>query len=716
MSSEFNTLARLFAGNTNVNIVFETGKKAIPRTDGRTIYLPQDLGKRTVYPTLSALLHESHHIKLSGMQNEDMQKLQRELGDFIMTADSRRTSYAPKADGLAGIVENLNKQVDNIEGIKPKRELGKMKSSAINAELIFNCINCLEDVRIDNKIFDAFCNARYLYKFLINASISYSKSKKADDTANIQIIIPRIFQYIYLKGVGYLDSFVWQNCKTFIEDRFGEVIDEILDETIGAEDIKELRISVLKLLHIIDDLMSDEEYAKSQLPEVGKKLQEEIDEQSSKISKKTERCQKRINEAESAFDKELKNYEKLKNEREKLSIQGSDLYTKLSKERKSPFSDSEYKEIRKKIDQLTNEVRESYKKQSTARRNTNNKLRQLSRVAKDVDALKAQLERVKDFETRVKIGDASAKDLCKSIPGINQSYESLNDFKALNNSKDYFQECVAPMHNFESSLEVIFSRLKNVDSYSPNSGYFNVNKAYKIFDSTNETNLKDLFKYSSPKRVFKNKVAFIMDISGSMFCGSRQLTGRKNNFGIMMDVSSSLFKVVENKKEDYNIEYALFAYNENIYRVKDYENNIDEQVVSSPEKLADLFRKKSHLGGGTHIINAIKKVKNHLEDNAHPNDNTFIVVITDAEFSSEDCEKILEKYNYEKDKIIFIGIDKDNYRGQRIERALSAEGTTQDSDYYVTERKFYEKILMKRFVKDAEGLEKSLLEGFSQII
>jgi hypothetical protein len=167
MSSEFATLAKMFAGNTNVRVVFE--KTGTPRTDGTTIWLPEDICNKSVYPTLSALLHESHHVKLSEMPRANKTGATYEMVRDIRNAISRGGKQ------LSGQPAPMN--VDTFD-----TESNAVASGMLSTDsAVGMAINCLEDCRIDNIIFGEFCNARYLYQFLVKAALVKSAEEKPED-------------------------------------------------------------------------------------------------------------------------------------------------------------------------------------------------------------------------------------------------------------------------------------------------------------------------------------------------------------------------------------------------------------------------------------------------------------------------------------------------------------------------------------------------------
>jgi hypothetical protein len=221
MSSEFATLAKMFAGNTNVRVVFE--KTGTPRTDGSTIWLPEDICNKSVYPTLSALLHESHHVKLSEMPKAHKSGAAYEMTRDIRNAISRGGNYLKNQRPAE--MEADGTMVDTFD-----TESNAVKSGMLSSDSAIGfAINCLEDCRIDNLIFGEFCNARYLYQFLVKAALAKAAEEKPEDGENIDTIIPRIYAYVYLKAIGYADMYPWKQTQAFIEKRFGKRIDEIIE-------------------------------------------------------------------------------------------------------------------------------------------------------------------------------------------------------------------------------------------------------------------------------------------------------------------------------------------------------------------------------------------------------------------------------------------------------------------------------------------------------
>jgi hypothetical protein len=713
MSSEFATLAKMFAGNTNVRVVFE--KTGTPRTDGTTIWLPEDICNKSVYPTLSALLHESHHVKLSEMPKANKSGATYEMVRDIRNAISRG-GQALKGQRPSKIdVDGSLMDMDTFD-----TESNAVKSGMLSSDsAIAHAINCLEDCRIDNVIFGEFCNARYLYQFLVKAALAKAAEEKPEDGENIDTIIPRIYAYVYLKAIGYGDMYPWKQTQAFIEKRFGKRIDEIIEHTVGTPSIRDLELPVIRLIQVLDTLMGDPQYQKAQLPKLTQTLQSEIDNEKAKNKKSSDKNEKFIKKHEADLREANTKTEKLQKERDLIRNQSAEMYKKMQADGRSGNSKVNQQKM-KDFDKASQDLMTEMNKIRNEKKSHERKLR--GRNKKQVK-LNEIINKKENEKRRINELIEGGHDNGYGIPGVSYGYESMNDFKALEKSKDKFEEAVAPMHNFEGNLEVIFSRLKHVESYSPKCGYLNMKSAYKIFDSSNEGNLKDLFKYSQAKRVFKNKVAFVLDTSGSM--GGRRgcSLSTRNNYGIMMEVMSNLFSVIERKREEYNIEYSINPFSDNVNCVKDYDEELDAKHVTSPNGLAELIDRKHRGGGGTDIIRAIKKVKTTLDDVAHPNDNTFVVVVTDGEFDDSAMKEILQKYNYEKDKIIFVGIDKES--GERKEaqyvqnlvdcEEAETEGRTVSS-YENNRRNFYEKILMKRFCHDTEGMEKALLEGFDKII
>jgi len=261
----------------------------------------------------------------------------------------------------------------------------------------------------------------------------------------------------------------------------------------------------------------------------------------------------------------------------------------------------------------------------------------------------------------------------------------LIGFKALTESPA-FKVVQDDIVDFESNMKAIFSRLEHITHYNNNTGRVNLKKIHKIFNG-GETDYSDIFVYDKIKEESHNKVMFLLDGSGSM----GNINSHKNQ--ALCNCVYNLARVIDANKENYNIQYEVAVFSDSVETVKKFDNG---NMPATPEEFVEQIN-NARAGGGTEICRALEHCYARLDEVANTKDRKFIIIFTDAEFGSQDMDKILQEYNARPERVIFIGIQ-------------------QKDDYYTINKRFYEEILMKRLVSTVGEMERTLIDGFDRLI
>ena len=493
----FEIVARHYAEKASIKLTFKD--KCSPSTDGKSkIILPKCMNEDKLLATIAALLHEAHHIKLTGDIELACQRIYRE--------------------GQA------------------KHWFGNIGSYQLNNFYQF-LLNLCEDIRIDNKVLSKYEGAKYIYQELIDLANNIRKEdKQISDHTNKFIVLT---QQIWLYALEFDESnyFAPEIIKDFISKK-KEKLDIILADVKSANAVFNLVRPVDQLGKLIKDYlqMKDEKQPGEGNKEATKKLKE-------KLKEKLQEQKKESSDLE-------KSKEKLKKEKEDISDEIGDTNKNRSKmqEKKNKLPADERDKLEEKIEKSYDEEKELRKKKDAAEK----KLRKLYKEKQEVESEARETE--EDIETIVEAkGDLSSEDII-DIEIEDPSGYSLNGFEQLNKATKLMGANYEDMLSFESNLNAIFKRLEHKETYNNNTGKLNLKSIHKIFN--HEGDIDDIFRYDKLTEKFSNKIIFLLDVSGSM--GSYAGGGHKNK--IVWDCLMNMVKVIEANKEACSIEYGIYTF------------------------------------------------------------------------------------------------------------------------------------------------------------
>jgi uncharacterized protein with von Willebrand factor type A (vWA) domain len=511
-------------------------------------------------------------------------------------------------------------------------------------------LNLLEDIRIDHKVFKEYPSARILYKKLLDTVFSDKDFDKSQITEMFIILT----QHIYLYGVGFENLFYRKEIFTKFYNESKKELDTIIEVSKKAKKTKDLHTQVKRLYGLLKDFIKKENNLKSLKNHITKskakstEMQNEIDDHKKQIVDNSKRIGK-----------------------------NQDKISKLRKEKyDEDLTAGEKNEIEQEMQDLKTECDKLNKSNSIQQTKEDKIYSEKNQLEKQIERIEEMLEKCDDKEESLDIEAMFDEELTHG-----SSNDYLNGFKSLNDNCKITSK-KEEIVDFEDCMRHIFKRLEQERNLNNSTGKINLDKVYKIFNSQ-EDNYNDIFIQNRMKESYNNKIIFLLDTSGSM--GS--FSSIKNQ--TLFNCVSSLMKVIEEKKEDYNIEYSVGLFSDMFKEIKKFDETISEEMFYAR------YRNK-FMGGNTNIYTALDDCYKLLEDQAHIKDKKFIIVFTDAEFTSDDSNKILDEYDARPEKVIFIGIGKE------------------EKCHY--NKTFYEKILMNRMVRTTSEMEKALIDGFDRLM
>ena len=638
MSNEFQTLATHLAGK-DVEVVFET-KGCNPRVEYQQgnnqpiVYLPASLNRRFIYPTIAATLHETHHVKIT-----------------------------------------------DIEQYKKLVEKYRRHSHPIVKQLAGHIVNIFEDIRVDNRVFKDFYNAHQLYNFLIDEAMHIKTGEKDDP---INHFGPLLLDYVYLKATGFEDYFNKPIAKEFFSNAsIAKAIDTAIDMAKNASETFLITGSCEIIAEIIKKFYE------------AQKVKEELKQKQQKTAQhakqKADKAQSEANEIAKQKDEIKEKISKLYGKMNEYNEESSKITAEQTKAGKSwteAVGSKEYKESREKY----NKVSEKMDELNVEKNNIQGKL-----YEKESEA-----SRQKNLQSAIESDEMQSviEDLKSDTYGYgsgNVGFETIKKlFKIAKNQ---------PMPDFTENIKTIFSRLNSKPIDNEMTGNINVKNIYKIFNS-NETDLRDIFKANRFRSTHNNKLAILLDVSGSMM----------GKYNLLFETVSSFLKIVDENKDTYNIDTAIAAYSD---CTKFFKKFGEEKTINYNNMQGQFYDERLLMNSGTNIIDALNKMQDHIDEESTHRDTKYMVVFTDCVFGSPEMKIILDKFNAEREKIIFIGLgSEDKFRKQNRSYIPGEYRFAKKTRYQLnsTAKTFFEKILFKRMVNSKSNLEKVLLDGFDRII
>lgn len=538
MNESFKILAKHFANKEGLEVIVG-GMDIKSNPESKTIYLPENINDEMMDVVLAALLHESFHIR-----------------------------YTNCVQGYHG-------------GLKAK-------------DIV---LNCLEDIRLDNRILKKYPNASGLYGNLFKYIL-----KKVDlEKISFEVrVLREMIRSSYANSE--FDEFADNDEKTqkFIDDHKQE-LEDITKEAIKAKKTQHLKPLADKLV----DLLFKDKY--QQHTKTVNEMEKEFREQTIKNDQAWEEQNKILDQLDKEYTKEreltrkIDNLSNLKINVRNLSAKEEQDLKELRRQRQEEcLSLEQTNALRKERDVFIKKQREEEKK-----------LRELS-VLKN-DALR---------NLSVKI----SKDLI-DYNKISVSFKNID-------SKDLEISNIAV--KFSQSLEEHFIEfLKNKKERQIHTEEGKIN-SYRL---PTYHDMSSLFERNPVDKLDKTRVFFLIDRSGSM--------GDNGRWAKAYEAMVSINKILERSiNEGLDLDYSVYSFDDDVHKIKDFDKPLNHDILKD-----SLIPR-----GGTSPIHVFKEIEKIDQDKFGTKELVFF--ITDGGIDGKSIEYVENSLNDHR-KWVFLGINID---------------------------------------------------------
>lgn len=543
------TLARHIGKKNGIKVEFKAGGAS---TNGKTIYLPESVTRDENEPVLAALLHEATHIRETNMD----------------------------------VWEQIAKH-----GTTMQRD----------------CVNCLEDIRIDLKVFDRFGGAVDLYR----KSKGYTRTMlSAEDLKKI----PPAFKFlcnVTVRAEGMPDLIMKDDeAVNKIEKKTRVEVDGIIGETKKAKGITTVKAIGYKLA----DLVCREFYA-NQKPDKKKTedVRQERDAKDNELEKGEEKENDlRIQRREKEKQQEGKKFEKydlndeIREDSDKAETKGKDGEDVFSPEAKEKIEE-DLKEKKEKVAALQKQIDETQEDLEDLDDEITDAMEENNKLTEERDSLNNELKHANgnaDYES-----DADAKVRSGAEVGKGTAAALLdNGFKALN---DVLAPATAAPIELASEIEQgLIDLLSNstIISKKSDSGRLNSKKLHKFYK------VDELFQHSADDDRQNTELVVVIDHSWSM-----KGTKIERANAVFNTLSNAVYKgVAEGLIDESMFRWGAISFNHTAAWMK--ELNDDNRKCES----------QLYANNGTDINPVINLLKTKpLEGNA----KRIVMILTDGEIS-----------------------------------------------------------------------------------
>jgi hypothetical protein len=518
MISSFETIARHFAGQLKVRLIFK--EKVCPQTDGDSkIILPTAMGDNLLLPTIAVTIHECYHIKETGKLELIYQKF-----------------FSKNENWFKGSPYRMKK----------------------NYSFIFNL---LEDIRIDTMVLKKYDNAKYIYSTLIEYGSELHTKEKVeivekgmDDSVGLKF--QEIVQQLYIYALDFDEKHYFNRdlIKDFIAT-YKKELDEILDNVRIRAEAKDLYSDVEKLWAIIKEYLK----IKEQKKEGGGKPSEEelikiLKGQFKKVKqgkiKEINEDIKDINETIKDFEEDIKETQEEEEEDEEgnISEEGEKFIKKTTQkinkknELKKELEDEieKAKESINRMEQYDGDIDQTLEK-IIGKEADGELLNGFNAVNKIADDLKTNPIPLMDFEASLrdifKRTEKKKKDTAHITPHLN--IKNLHKvYKHEGEVVDLFSE-TKKVETFSNKLIFLIDSSSSMGSCYPT---HNIESPYKI--SKKNTLVFDCLE-NVRKVIEENQDTYNIDYSVATFANPNQFGVVKRFDEVIKDESTFLKKYVE---------------------------------------------------------------------------------------------------------------------------------------------------------------------------
>jgi hypothetical protein len=615
MSEAYRALAEHFGKAEHVRVIV-TGNEA--KTDGKTIYLPENVPAEVQDVLLATLLHEAYHIRL--------------------------TDFAGKANQAQG----------------PRRQV----------------LNVLEDIRIDGAVFKDWPNAHNLYGRLIEY---YTATHGADfdklpATVRIcrNLIIrayerPEVFEHATHKdaevvaweteNAGYLSRLVPAVKAAKATDDLLPLIDELLRKLFPLDEkAEEERGELVEVIRgdgkaAQDGLQKLQDWQKKakerleaakDLDEEGKAAEKDAERKKGEGKVRREKAQAEEGEAED-FEGEAEDFEDEADEADKAGDKGK------AKSAKEKAAEAKAKAAEKKAEAAADK-KAAEDLDAEAKAKAAEAKAKAAEARKDLDALRGEKDNFAKDEAEVRKHEGKAKSAKERLDEINAEAKAAQEhgLAGLGAVQVGFDKIKGqdlkveklPVNVEEEVLDFLRSREER--KLTADTGRIEPSKLATFFSPD-----AGLFVQKDENAERHTRVFFLVDQSGSM--GSPLLDG-KDKTRVAAEAVGAIAKAIDKGiAGGLRVEYGVFGFDTGTYTLKDFEEVIEEK---------ELVKRLVQVRGGTSPADVVRKVENEYQPN-DPKTRQVVFFITDGEFGEDDY-KVIEQSTCGNLKWVYLGLNVDD--------------------------------------------------------
>lgn len=570
---EYRILAEHFGKSENIRVVI-SGKEA--KIEGDTIYLPENVPEDVQGVLLSTLLHESYHKRFTDR-------------------------------------DNVDRLVDHSAHKK-------------------NVLECLEDIRLNSKIFTDWPNAKNLYHDLHD----YYEAKHGDEYGKLPWQVQAVRKLIF-RAYGDAELFEkfestdpkvaawWAKHKDFAA--------EVIAEAKGAPDTEALVPLVDKILKRLfpEDEKRDKQrqQAEQKGQEQGKQGGEARKDQKGKQDAGKEAFQKakdldnKAREQEKDAAREKAQGKQADGEAKKREGEGDKDGAKQKRDEAKKHQDKA-KGHEQKAENLNKQAEPHYKDLEKKQNEFKAAKQKAEKCEANVQAAQAEVAKMdQDAEQEQAEG-------CNGLDKIGVGFDRIDQ-------KDFQVRNVVPQNIEDDVLEFLKNRV--VRTIHSDQGKIDAKKLPTFFSPDT------LFKTTVDDGNDKTRIHFLVDISGSM-CAGLDGDGGGRKSVLATEAVLGICKAIERGiAEGLDLEYGIFGFDTEAHEVKAFEDALDKEQV----------KKGLAPRGGTDPRAVIEQIETqHQPNNASTKQVVFM--ISDGQFGG-DAYSFLEQRLGGHIQWVFLGID-----------------------------------------------------------
>jgi myosin heavy subunit len=532
-------ITKHFSRDTKANVIYE--ENACPSTDGRNITLPTRVNSEYADETIGAMLHETSHIRYT--------------------------------------------QFDNMPNLS-------------SAE--FDCLNVLEDIRIDYKTCKEYPNAKYFYETLLDECIQ----TKGDALRNEPQAV-KVLKSLLIHADGRNPSDVYTDDEKTLElfEKYKGLVG-IARQAESTESLVDYARQLCKQL--FDDTKDS-------------KQDDKLDEEIEQLNQQREELHQQCSELDDKADKQ-----QAESTRCKRNMTAN--FNKASKQVDKEKAD-EYMERAKEWNEKLDESNEKLEKDNEEYQNTREEYLQTK---------KQQREKENEKESRESNGFKSDPDA------------DIKGFTALDKSKvkDDNSNAISSTETLDSIIaDKVISRRDSI-IHDDEGVVLNANKLHDLY-----TDVDELFNEDEVKE-YKTKVSFIIDSSGSM--GNANCPSDRASLCVRV---TKLFADAIKKAQlrGAPIELDLFAFGDTVGKLCNLDD-YDEQTLNAQYNNAQY-----DLGGGTELVECVNHITDDMKQNLDTDSDAVAIVLTDAEIGEYQLKALVNQADSDDVRFVFIAITPDRW-------------------------------------------------------